>query len=790
MEERFPKPRDFTLRTVWLTTTVSTAGVALMALYLGALLRLPSEHWLAFWRAVAGAFVVLFTATHLVNQRVFAPVLRYLADAAADRAEARGPAAEAAYGRLTALPALTFLSGELWWAFGGVLVAVATRLQEPAFPATAMVACIAASASGGLVAMIFHYFLSKRHYAPLRLRLARGLGEPELRERLSAHVGLRTKLLVAVTGVTVVIVVFTLLLADALGRRPAEGAAAAMREAFVEEIAERAAISGDLLARAEARAVARAEEVAREQRESQQLVAALVLAFGTLLAVGVAAVVSRDVSETIAALGGEVGRLAAGDLRTGIGFESEDEIGTLARSFERMTAAVRGTLANVAHSADEVEHAAEGLAHVAADVAATTSEQVEGIRRASGSMESIPRQVDEIAGSAHGLSQSVDESSSSLSELGTAGEQLHATASVLNEKVDTVSSSIDRIIDSVRRVVESADDLSNAADETAGGLEEMATTMTHVDQNATESASLSRRVIDAAERGRERVQETISGMEGIRSATESAQEVIGGLGRRVEAIGTIIGVIDDVADETNLLALNAAIIAAQAGDQGKAFSVVADEIKELADRVLENTQEIGALIRAVQEESQSAAAAMERGASRVKGGVDLAAEAGVALDEITAAARQSGDHIHGIVNAVKEQATASSHIVSLMERVRSRVDQIRKAGIQHERGNEVVRRSAIAMREVAQQVTQTTREQARGTASIARTVELVKDAVAEIHLALQHQARGSADAAAFLEQVHSRTRAHDASATTLADATEGLLKNAHGLRASIRRFTL
>jgi methyl-accepting chemotaxis protein len=789
MTTRLPTRREFLLRNLGVITFVSMPGVAVVALYLAALLRLSPEHWFAFWRAVGGAFAALSVGVFLFNRWLFAPVLVHLAAAETGAALPRGPVADAAFRRLTALPGLTFLTGMLWWTLGGAMVAVAARIQEPMFPATAMIACTAAGASGGLVVMIFHYFFCKRHHAPLRLDLARGLGEPELRERLSVRVGLRTKLLVAVTGVTVVIVVFTLLLADAIGRRPAEGAAAAMREAFAEELASRD-VSSDLLARAEARAVARAEEIAAEQRAAQRMVSALVLALGTMLAVGVAVVVSRDVSETVTALGGELERVAAGDLRSAIGLEGEDEIGSLARSFERMTAAVRGTLASVAEAADQVEKAAESLAQVAGDVAVTTSEQVEGIRQASGSMESIPRQIDGIASSAHGLSQSVDESSSSLSELGTAGEQLHSTASILNEKVDTVSGSIDRIIDSVRRVVESADDLSNAADETATGLEQMAATMTHVDQNATESASLSHRVVDAAERGRERVQETIEGMAGIRAATESAQEVIRGLGRRIEAIGTIIGVIDDVADETNLLALNAAIIAAQAGDQGKAFSVVADEIKELADRVLENTQEIGALIRAVQDESQSAAAAMERGASRVQSGVDLAAEAGVALDEITTAARSSGEQISGIVSAVKEQATASSHIVSLMDRVRGRVDQIRKAGIQHERGNEVVRRSALAMREGAQQVTQTTREQARGTASIARTVERVKDAVAEIHLALQHQGRGSADAAAFLEQVHSRTRAHDASATTLADATEGLLRNAHGLRASIRRFTL
>ena len=149
-------------------------------------------------------------------------------------------------------------------------------------------------------------------------------------------------------------------------------------------------------------------------------------------------------------------------------------------------------------------------------------------------------------------------------------------------------------------------------------------------------------------------------------------------------------VIDDVADETNLLALNAAIIAAQAGEQGKAFSVVADEIKELADRVLASTKEIGGLIRAVQEEGSNAIGAIEKGASSVALGVDLSAEAGESLEEITRASRQSGTRIAGIVSAVREQAKAASHVVELMERVRGGVEQIRAAAAEQDRGNEVV----------------------------------------------------------------------------------------------------
>ena len=786
MRRDLPTRKEFLLRSVALTSVVSTLGVALMALYLAALLRLPGEQWATFVRAVGVAFAVLFATVYAVNLKLFAPLVEFLggAETASDELVRR------AFRRVTLLPSLTFVAGEAWWVLGALAVALATGWLAPAFSAWAAGIVIAAGTSGGLVVMIFHYFLNKRQLAPVRLALARRLGAPELREGLAARVGLRTKLLVSVTGVTLVVVVFTLLLADSLARRPALAVAAATQRAYVEELAASGPLDAPALARAALRAARLAEQETAAELHARQEISVLVLILGGLLAVGVSVIVSRDVVDTVRELARDVARVAEGDLSQSLVLEEEDELGTLSRSFERMTASLRGTVGSVASAANEVDAAAGRLAEVAADVAGTTTEQVEGIRHAAGSMEAIRSQIDGITGAADSLSQSVDESSSSLAELGTAGEQLHSTASALNEKVDTVSSSIDRMIESVRRVVVSADDLSGAADETAGGLQQMAATMGHVDTNAAETGRLSERVIEVAERGRERVRETIQGMEEIRTATSAAQGVIRGLSDRVASIGTILGVIDDVADETNLLALNAAIIAAQAGEQGRAFSVVADEIKELADRVLQNTQEIGSLIRGVQQESRSAAEAMERGAHRVQSGVSLAAEAGVALDEIAVAARQSGDHTRGIVSAVKEQATASGHIVGLMDRVRDRVDQIRKAGIQHERGNEVVRRNALAMREVAQQVTQTTREQARGTAAIARSVERVKDAVAEIHQALQRQGGSSAEAADFLEQVHARTRSHDESASVLSGATEVLVEQAHGLRESIRRFTL
>jgi methyl-accepting chemotaxis protein len=245
-----------------------------------------------------------------------------------------------------------------------------------------------------------------------------------------------------------------------------------------------------------------------------------------------------------------------------------------------------------------------------------------------------------------------------------------------------------------------------------------------------------------------------------------------------------------VADETNLLALNAAIIAAQAGEHGRAFSVVADEIKDLADRVLASTKEIGGLIRAVQEESGNAIGAIEQGTQSVASGVDLTAEAGVSLEGITRASRESGQRIAGIVSAVREQARAASHVVELMERVRAGVEEIRAAAVEQDRGNEVVHRGSLTMQDVAQQVRGTTEEQARGSGRIRESIEGVREAVEQINSSLQEQSASCRSAVELLEGIHTRTRSNEQSTGRLDQVTKDLVQQAEALREDVQRFRI
>jgi methyl-accepting chemotaxis protein len=149
------------------------------------------------------------------------------------------------------------------------------------------------------------------------------------------------------------------------------------------------------------------------------------------------------------------------------------------------------------------------------------------------------------------------------------------------------------------------------------------------------------------------------------------QQVVGGLSRNSEKIGNIVGVIDDVADQTNLLALNAAIEAARAGEQGRGFAVVADEVRKLAERTTASTKEIASMVKNIQEDTGKAVGSMEVSAKEVSSGVTLANQAGSSLQEIVHEAKGVQEMVQQIATAAEEQSAAAEEISSNVESIAS-----------------------------------------------------------------------------------------------------------------------
>jgi methyl-accepting chemotaxis protein len=199
----------------------------------------------------------------------------------------------------------------------------------------------------------------------------------------------------------------------------------------------------------------------------------------------------------------------------------------------------------------------------------------------------------------------------------------------------------------------------------------MAASMVQVSRNAEASAEAARRALETAEHGDKSVHDTSEAMTRIDSAVKQTAEKMRLLGVRSSEISEIIDLIEDIAAQTNLLALNAAIEAAHAGEAGLGFSVVADEIRKLAERSARATKDVGTLIKSIQNETSEALTAMELGMKEVRGGSELAGQASRALQDISAAVRQSSELIDEISAASEEQARVTSNVAGAMQTISS-----------------------------------------------------------------------------------------------------------------------
>jgi len=190
-----------------------------------------------------------------------------------------------------------------------------------------------------------------------------------------------------------------------------------------------------------------------------------------------------------------------------------------------------------------------------------------------------------------------------------------------------------------------------------------------VSDNSRQASENAKEAGDLARSGGVVVSQTVDVIKGLADATRDTSAKIEELGRSSDQIGQIIGVIDDIADQTNLLALNAAIEAARAGEQGRGFAVVADEVRKLAERTTQATKQIAHMIKTIQEETKKAVEAMKSGTNKVDAGVESAREAGAALEKIIHSADGVQDMVTHIATAATEQASATEQVNSNMEQI-------------------------------------------------------------------------------------------------------------------------
>ncbi len=249
-----------------------------------------------------------------------------------------------------------------------------------------------------------------------------------------------------------------------------------------------------------------------------------------------------------------------------------------------------------------------------------------------------------------------------------AGAFASLTTSV-QQSVNQLSASARSMADASDQITLSTQQQSEAASSMAAAIEQMTVGVDHISKNAQDAHALSSQSGDLSARGAQIVGNVVQEIEQIASAVNQSAGIVEDLGQHSEKISTIVGVIKDIADQTNLLALNAAIEAARAGEAGRGFAVVADEVRKLADRTAHSTQEITDMVSAIQGGTQEAVVSMKNGVERVSQGVELAREAGDAMSQIQAGAQQVVDMVSDISSSLREQSAASTEIAKNVERI-------------------------------------------------------------------------------------------------------------------------
>ncbi|CAG0981517.1 partial Methyl-accepting chemotaxis protein 4, partial [Anaerolineae bacterium] len=394
-----------------------------------------------------------------------------------------------------------------------------------------------------------------------------------------------------------------------------------------------------------------------------------------LITIGIAVLIAailgyfimRLIVKPILALNIAAEKAAAGDYSVETKVESKDEIGTLGLAFNKMLKTIASSIEEVTAKQADAERSA-----IEAKQAQEKAEKQEDYLKSS--VEVILGEMQKF--SAGDLTVELDEKDKGIigdlfRGFNRAVQNVRSMLIRVHEAVQATASASTEISSSTEELAAGMQEQSQQVDEVAGAVEEMTKTIIETSRNASGAADASKNAGSTAGVGGNVVKDTIQGMNRIADVVQHSAETVLALGKSSEQIGEIIQVIDDIADQTNLLALNAAIEAARAGEQGRGFAVVADEVRKLAERTTKATKEIADMIKTIQRETSGAVTSMQQGREEVDRGKTLADSAGKSLNEIISATVQVGDLISQVATASEEQSSAAEQISKSIESMRS-----------------------------------------------------------------------------------------------------------------------
>jgi methyl-accepting chemotaxis protein len=514
------------------------------------------------------------------------------------------------------------------------------------------------------------------------------------------------------------------------------------------------------------------------------------LLFFVLLGAALSLIVSRAVLHPVNILASAAQALGQGflDARAQLPRGSAEMV-VLARAFDAMADDLKGTVAKLSNLGEEVSGSSAAMLSIGHEMNQSTARQVIDTRRTGEGLDRMTTVSRRVAEGARQVSQLGDSVESSVGEMTVNTREISGSAAALGQYVDRTHDAVMEISSHSAGLDNSAQALQKVAASAAESITDMLASIEQVrgdaDRSRQHAASAHK---EAASIGTATMEEAMAGADHLRAIVDRAVGIIEKLSRRSQEVGHITTLIDEVTDRTNLLGINASIMAAQAGEHGAGFAVVAREIKNLSVQIAGSTRDITAVLASMGEEASTAVKVIREGSASAAESVRLSAGLKDALNKIVQHSEETGRMLTAIAVATEQQSSGTRQLRTLADQVTALAKETAQATRGQRAFSARIIDAADGMRTLAEQVTGATKEHSLHARQVAGAMQNLSTGIETIQAAAAEQLRESEPVEIALRAIQATAEGNQQRAGTLSETLTSLSSRADTLCAELSRF--